>query len=46
VTASVTLATLEEITMLWVVDTERTPIESMGKQVEDMLSRYLIKEED
>ena len=46
VTANVMLAALEGSTMLWVVDTDETLVKSMGKIIEDMLSHYLIKEED
>ena len=45
VTANVMLAAMEGSTMLWVVDTEETPVEAMGKQIEGILSHYLIKEE-
>lgn len=45
VTANVILAALEGSTMLWVVDTDEISVESMEKQLADMLSHYLIKED-
>ncbi len=46
VIANVMLAALEGCSMLMVVDTEQTPLESMGREIEAMLSHHLIKEED
>ncbi|MBI5118685.1 TetR/AcrR family transcriptional regulator [Candidatus Poribacteria bacterium] len=41
VTANVIMANLEGATLLWVVDAEKTPVKNMGKQIEDMITKYL-----
>lgn len=41
VAASVIMGNLEGATMLWVIDTEQTPVQAMGKQIEKMVTNYL-----
>ena len=43
VAANVIMASLEGSTMLWVVDTEKTPVKEVGKQIGDMVAGYLTK---
>ena len=43
VAANVILASLEGSTMLWVVDTDHTPVKAMGKQIEEMVAAHLLK---
>jgi AcrR family transcriptional regulator len=45
VAAHVILASLEGSTMLWVVDTEGTPVAEVGKEIEEMVAIYLLKKE-
>ena len=41
VTANMIVGTFEGATMLWVIDTEGTPIKSMGRQIAKMYMDYL-----
>jgi AcrR family transcriptional regulator len=43
VVANIILGSLEGVTLLWVVDPEGTPVEAIGKQLEDLIANYLKK---
>ena len=45
VAANVILAGLEGSSMLWVVDTENTPVEEMGEQMEEIFAGFLTRRE-
>jgi len=45
VMANVIMASMEGSTLLWVVDSKKTPIRDMGRQIEDMVIDYLRKPE-
>lgn len=41
--ANLILGSLEGVTLLWVIDPDGTPVEEVGKQIEDLIGYYLIK---